>query len=92
MRTYVERKHAPNSPLSHDSFWLESPNIPSYLEEELAVHGLVSLTKRYQDGSEVTYTALEYECEWCGSYDHKPEACPNVDIDHEPPEFYPDND
>lgn len=63
--------------------WLESSKgeIPSYLEEELAVMGLVSITKRYGDGSEVTYSHLEYECDLCGQYGHDDKHCPEAELD-----------
>lgn len=63
--------------------WLESSRheIPHYLEEELAVVGLVSITKRWGDGSQTTYTHLEYECDLCGQYGHGNWHCPEADED-----------
>ena len=54
----------------------------------LAGADLVSLTIKHSDGSKIEYMAIEYECEVCGSYNHRFEACPELDAD----EPYADDD
>lgn len=52
---------------------------------ELAAQDLVRVTYVYKDGHSVEYTAIEYECEWCGSYDgHSIDSCSNLDNDDTP--------
>ena len=74
MRTKHTRLHSDGTTTET---WLEDDDIPDYLADQLSTLGLVSLTKRWRDGSESTYTALEFRCEWCGEYEHGIDNCPN---------------
>lgn len=49
--------------------------IPDSLEMELAGDNLISLTKKYKDGTSREWFAIEYGCQICGSYDHKDGTC-----------------
>lgn len=50
--------------------------LPDSTMDCLASMGLASLTFKYTDGSKMEYLAIEYECEWCGSYSHTGIQCP----------------
>ena len=61
---------------------MKQEELPEFLYDTLAGLGLETVMFTFYGGSSVTYTAWEYECEWCGSYKHKGEACPELE-DHE---------
>lgn len=53
-------------------------NLPLDLSDMLAVVNLASVTLKFTDGMSSEYHHLEYDCEWCGSYDgHSIEECPS---------------
>lgn len=53
-------------------------DLPQDLAEMLAVVNLASVTLKFTDGMTSEYHHLEYDCEWCGSYDgHSIEECPS---------------
>lgn len=60
---------------------VDSKEVPSYHHDMLAAANLSSVIFNYKDGSRVEYAAWEYECVWCGSYDHQQESCPELE-DH----------
>lgn len=62
---------------------LEEKDVPRFLYDLLASVTLTSVQLRYQNGDVVEYTAWEYSCEWCGSYEHKGEACPELEDEEE---------
>lgn len=60
--------------LTHE--YVKVKDLPSTTADILAFQGLKKLTLEFE-GRTITYDHIEYDCEWCGSYDHKSEMCPN---------------
>lgn len=54
-------------------------SLPDSLENVLAFKDLTQLTLEYADGRKLEYSAIEYDCRWCGSYSHKDDDCPDLD-------------
>ena len=50
----------------------------SDIENLLSRQHMAKLTLEYSDGRTISYEAIEYECEWCGSYAHKSPDCPEI--------------
>ena len=65
---------------------LQDNPVADCLEMVMATMNLVELRETFADGTVVTYRLpLEYRCEWCGSYEHKSDDCPDLDdTDDEP--------
>ena len=54
-------------------------NLSSDLQNMLSWESLDFVDIHHKSGMITRYWHWEYECEWCGSYDHKGEACPDLD-------------
>jgi len=66
-----------------ESIYLEEGQISDALEMVLSFASLDHLILVMQDGTRVTYTAWEFECEICGNYSHEMKDCPNLEDDDE---------
>lgn len=62
---------------------VDARDLSSSLQDILAWVNVNSIIINHADGTRVEYFALEYECDWCDSYDHKSIDCPNLDHDTE---------
>lgn len=78
MRTHFYITHAHGQPIHGYRDLIKDPLADSTMTE-LAANGLVQVTYVYKNGQSVEYTAIEYQCEWCGSYEHRSEACPELE-------------
>lgn len=45
---------------------------------------------RRPNGDWLAYSNIEYECMWCGAYDHKDDDCPDLDDTDEEEDTEPD--
>lgn len=68
---------------------LTSNPVADALEMVLATKGLVKLVEHFDTGVVVEYGQLEYGCEWCSSYDHASDDCPELEADDDIEEPYP---
>ena len=55
-------------------------DLPDATALTLGLMGLKHLTLKFED-RQVRYSAIEYECELCGEYDHDGSNCPNFGDD-----------
>lgn len=53
----------------------------------LAGYHTQAVTIHNKDGSRTLYTAIEYACEGCGSYDHDWASCPENKEEHDEDQF-----
>lgn len=85
MRTRLEL-HNRHGFVTEQYFTLGNRTLPDDLEMMLGGKDLLTVELTYKDGRRLIYHAPEYECEWCGSYEHKSDDCPNLDPEDDPPE------
>lgn len=60
---------------------LTEGQVPGYLFDTLAAMNLSSVVFNWSDGTRVEYTAWEFDCLQCGSYEHKSDDCPEANHD-----------
>ena len=76
MRTWVTLSDSKGMVLHQ---YIHLLDMPDNLAGVLALKGRTKLTLEYDDGRKLEYGVIEYDCNWCGSYDHKDDDCPDLD-------------
>lgn len=87
MRTKIE-SHNRHGFVTETYVRLGVGNLPDDIEMMLGAQDLVYVEVVKKEGRTI-YHAPEYECEWCGSYEHKSDDCPELEADDDIEEPYP---